>query len=68
LNRNVVGRMTIFAEVQVCRFGATGEQFRGMEIITRDGLSYFVQNDEGILEMESLAEAEALELVRQDAQ
>src|SRR5260370_33787586 len=62
LNGNVVGRMAILSEVQLRWFGAAGEQFRGMKIVARDGLSNFVQNYEGILEMESLADAESLEL------
>jgi len=63
LNGNVIRCMAILGAVQLGWFGATGEQFRGMQIVARDSLAYFVQHDKGILEMESLAEAEAFEPV-----
>jgi hypothetical protein len=47
---------------------AAGQQSRGMDVVAGHGLAHFLENRCGRLEVEGFAEAEALELVREDAQ
>src|SRR5208337_655 len=68
LNGNIVRLMGIPGEVDLRGLGAAGQQTRRMHIVARHGLADLLEDRGRRLVMESLAQADLLELVRKNAQ